>query len=392
MRRVLGLAAALTLAGCGTAELELQRPSPDPPQRLAIGITEANPHLIAPGPQPPDFAPWRDRLAALRPTYVRVFVDWSQDGGLAATQSGCLRDVLPCASYAGVRDQLRAVAARRLHDPGRWQPLLTIYGVPERYAVAAGGCERTDASARARAITAAGIRAYERLLIDVLALAREEGTAVPFVAPWNEPNHPSLISPQRRSCDARAPSRAARVYVQLALAAQRALRRAAGTQRLVLGELAGYTDSTPRTTSIDEIVAALPDALACEAAAWSVHDYAQAARPSTDAVGALARALRGRECTARAPIWVTETGAGRRLRDSDALADPAAACRAMADRLARWDADPRVAAVFQYTFREDPTFPVGLADAALTRLYPTYELWRAWSQATRAAPPQSACG
>ena len=40
--------------------------------------------------------------------------------------------------------------------------------------------------------------------------------------------------------------------------------------------------------------------------------------------------------------------------------------------------DPRVTAAFQYTFRDDPVFPVGLADVSLTRTWPAYTLWLAW--------------
>ena len=53
-------------------------------------------------------------------------------------------------------------------------------------------------------------------------------------------------------------------------------------------------------------------------------------------------------------------------------------CRALHAAFRRWRADPRVDAAFQYTFRDDPVFPVGLADAALGRAWPTYDLWRAW--------------
>ncbi len=80
---------------------------------------------------------------------------------------------------------------------------------------------------------------------------------------------------------------------------------------------------------------------------------------------------------------MTETGAGAPHAGAPrppGEADEAAGCRALAVQLARWYADPRVGAVFQYTFREDDLFPVGLADAALTRLYPAYYLWLAWAQ------------
>jgi hypothetical protein len=66
------------------------------------------------------------------------------------------------------------------------------------------------------------------------------------------------------------------------------------------------------------------------------------------------------------PLWITETGAG----------DRPGACEAMAAQLRAWRADPRIEAAFQYTLRDDPIFPVGLADAGLTRLHPAHEAWR----------------
>jgi hypothetical protein len=48
----------------------------------------------------------------------------------------------------------------------------------------------------------------------------------------------------------------------------------------------------------------------------------------------------------------------------------------MAAQLRAWKRDPRIRAAFQYTMRDDPLFPVGLADSALTRLFPAYEAWR----------------
>jgi hypothetical protein len=53
-----------------------------------------------------------------------------------------------------------------------------------------------------------------------------------------------------------------------------------------------------------------------------------------------------------------------------------------------------VQAAFQYTFREDLAFPVGLADAGLTQAYPTFELWKDWGARKADEPPPSirACG
>ena len=45
-------------------------------------------------------------------------------------------------------------------------------------------------------------------------------------------------------------------------------------------------------------------------------------------------------------------------------------------------------AAFQYTFRDDPVFPVGLADAKLTKAWPAYQLFKAWGGTRGAdAPP-----
>ena len=55
--------------------------------------------------------------------------------------------------------------------------------------------------------------------------------------------------------------------------------------------------------------------------------------------------------------------------------------------LASWRA--RVAAVFQYSFREDPAYPVGLLDPALSKSYSTYRLWAAW--AAGSTRPAAAC-
>jgi hypothetical protein len=66
----------------------------------------------------------------------------------------------------------------------------------------------------------------------------------------------------------------------------------------------------------------------------------------------------------------------------------------MAAQLLRWHRDPRVGAVFQYSFREDPAFPVGLIDAELSHLYSTYRLWLAFSRRRAAGegPPSPAAG
>jgi hypothetical protein len=71
-------------------------------------------------------------------------------------------------------------------------------------------------------------------------------------------------------------------------------------------------------------------------------------------------------------------------------------CRALARQLLGWYDDPRVGAVFQYTFREDPAFPVGLLGPELSRVYPAYRLWQELAGRARrgraAASAPAACG
>ena len=51
-------------------------------------------------------------------------------------------------------------------------------------------------------------------------------------------------------------------------------------------------------------------------------------------------------------------------------------------------------AILQYSFREDPAYPVGLLSADLRRTYSSYGLWLAYAQARAdgAAAPRAAAG
>ncbi|WP_354701149.1 hypothetical protein [Paraconexibacter sp. AEG42_29] len=409
------LLSALAFAGCGgggrggsptgaaggstAAAKPPARPSaisPPPAQRLPIGISENNPWLIDPGPVPAGFAAWRDRTAALRPARYRLFVDWSAiqpdptvPVDLAQPNDGCLRGIRPCGTFAGVRDRLRAVAARQAADGGGWEVMIVLEGVPEWAAVPAGGCERGATRTRSRPINDAGLAGYRLLIRSLLALGRDLGVPLRWWSPWGEPNHPGFISPQRARCSVGSPSLSPAVYSRLVRAARAELDADEGVHDLVLGELAGYGNPTARGTGIAEFVRALPDDVACAGTVWSQHEYAQPDRRQPDAVGALERVLDERPCTTGKPIWVTETGVGGvragAPRGGDGLRQ-GAQCAAQAAALERWDADPRVQAVFQFSVREDTAYPVGLFDPALRRAYRTYDLWRAWGQTPATAP------
>jgi hypothetical protein len=239
------------------------------------------------------------------------------------------------------------------------------------------------------------------LIRALLVLGSEQGVALNWWSPWNEPNNPDFLSPQRSSCALDAPSRAPAVYAQLAEAMAEELSAAGGAHHLLLGELAAYAGDSIHRTSVSSFVEALPLRVLCLGDVWAIHAYASwgEARANREPVSVLARALDARgSCAARASIWVTETGAGApypgRARPSGAAAE-AAGCQALAAQLARWSANSRVGAIFQYSFREDPTYPVGLVSADLRHTYPAYRLWRAYAQAragrARTPPPSSSC-
>jgi hypothetical protein len=371
-------------------------------------VTESNPQMLwDPGTRPvvaPGFEQWRERLVALKPRFVRVPVYWhqlqpdpAQPADLAHPADGCLRGAPPCGESRGIADQLAAIASLQRAGLGVPQVEIVIAGVPAWAANPASGCERSNTSPSARPITAQGLEAYKALIGQLVALAAEQGATVQWWSPWNEPNHPAFISPQRATCAKDAPSLAPAVYAQFVLAAQAALDAAPGDQQLVLGEMAGTTVPSPRRSTVQELVAALPDSVVCLSRTWSQHDYAQV-RPDPDKpdpVTTLEAALDARPCTKGARIWVTETGVGgadpggsRPLSDASLRAQ----CRAQDTLLRRWAEDPRVDAAFQYTFREDTAYPVGLADAALTRLYPTYDLWAAYGAREPSDPPPALPG
>jgi hypothetical protein len=414
------LVVALLLAGCGGAG---QRRAParssnatgaaTPPEHgPAFGLTENNAELLwssdAPSPAPA-FQAARAELTALHPRYLRLLVNWAalqpvagRPALLEAPVGGCARLVGPCGTYAGVREQLAAIASqqRAARAGGGFRVVIDVFGVPAWAALGSSGCEKAGTAPFARALRPAAIADYRALIRSLLALAAREGVALEWWSPWNEPNDPRFLSPQRASCAAGSPPLSPRVYAQLARAMAAELRGARGEHRLVLGELNDLELDTPHTTSIASFIAALPPEVICLGGVWSVHAYARHAPvlASTDPVRALEAALDARgPCGREKSIWVTEAGAGAphpgRARPADA-ADAQAGCLALAAQLESWYSDPRVGAVLQYTFREDPAFPVGLLSADLSHSYPTYRLWLAWARLRAAGqpPPAPAAG
>jgi len=367
----------------------LDAPAPGP--SLALGITEPNPNLVAaPGARevPAQWARWRDELAAVRPTLYRLVIDWSAvqprpgappDFDLA--ERGCMRAVPPCAPYGGVRDQLRAAASRG------WTVLVVVTGTPSWAAAAPSGCRRVAGYGVPRADALTG---YRELIAGVLAVAAQEGADLRYLSPWNEPNHPLFLAPQRAECDRTAPSLAAESYAELARALQAELAAQPGDQVLVLGETAGIVEPTARATSVQEMIAALPSDLVCAASVWSQHAYIG----GTDPVAAVTAALDARGCPRQHAIWITETGVGtasEELSFARGIGSEREGCRLLHERLAAWYDDPRVTLAAQYTLREDDRFPTGLVTTDLGRARRALAEWQAWgARADAAAPPPAA--
>jgi hypothetical protein len=379
------------------------RPAAPPGEGLAMGLTETRPTLLwsreAQPELPSGFGPWRDRLAALKPRYFRLLVDWSvlqhdpgQPPNWTLSSDGCERGQPPCLAFNGIRDVLRAVASQQRAAPGTFEVLVSPYGVPPWAAAQPSGCERPDTGPRSRPITDEGLLGYRRLIRSLDELARSEGVTVRWWSPWNEPTGPLFVSPQRDLCDRSAPLQSPQVFTRLARAMREELRALPGDQRIVLAELAGFPGPLLRGGGVEEFYAALPDDVVCSAAVYAQHSYAERGRPDSaqGPVDQLEAALDRRPCARGKPIWITETGVGGQDVGGErtgGLATMRRDCRALDAALRRWDVDPRVEAAFQYTFRDDPAFPVGLADVGLTRAWPAYDLWLAWGGDRPAAAP-----
>lgn len=383
------------------------------PAGPAFGLTEDNANLLwSPAAAAPEsaaaFLPARRKLTDLHPTYVRLLVDWAslqpdpdEPPALAAAEDGCAREIGPCGSYDGIAEELEAIASQQRTHPGSFQVVLDLFGVPAWAALSPHGCERGGDTSFSRPLRPAAIAGYRALIHGLLALGESKDVALRWWSPWNEPNDPRFIAPQRASCRAGGDPLAPGVYAQLAQAMAGELRSAGGERQLVLGELGGYDSGSPHRTGVAEFVRALPADVLCLGETWSVHAYAARDAPTRgkDPVRVLEEALDGRGgCAASARIWVTEAGAGAPEPGSPRPAgaeEERDGCLALATQALSWYADPRVAAVFQYTFRDDPDFPVGLASPNLSRLYPVYRMWLALTRARllgSALPtPQAAC-
>jgi hypothetical protein len=307
--------------------------------------------------------------------------------------------VRPCGAYAGVREELAAIASQQRANRGSFKVVIDVFGAPSWAALAPTGCELAGTTAFARPLRPQALASYRTLIGSLLRLGREEGVALEWWSPWNEPNDPRFISPQRADCASDSPTLSPALYAQLARAMAAELQAVGGIHHLILGELNDLEVDSPHTTSVSGFVEALPADVLCLGAVWSMHVYARygSGGEPLEGVSALERALDARGgCAAAAPIWVTEAGAGAPHPGlptaGDSTAEGHEGCLALQRQLLSWYEDPRVQAVFQYSFREDPAFPVGLLSADLSELLAPYRLWLSWSRlrASDQLPPTAA--
>jgi hypothetical protein len=290
-----------------------------------------------------------------------------------------------------VRDQLKAIAQAQHADKDRWQVLVVLSGTPEQLARPASGCERAGTQTRSRPPRTDALGAYKDFITKLLDEAKTEHVELRYFSPWNEPNHPFFISPQRTACKAQAPSAATTPYAELAKAMKEALDDYPGDQEMVLGETAGLLDRKSSYTGVGEFIRNLPREVVCSAVAYGQHGYIGGPNPVDD----VEKALRTKHCDRTLEVWMTETGAGRprrgekRDRTGKGLVR---ACREIRKRLKTWYDDPRVTAAFQYTLREDDRFPTGLITTELTEAYPALKEWQAWGNREPVEPaPKATC-
>lgn len=383
------------------------------PPSLAVGLDTGDAAVLTPPGDPvaaiaPAFDAARATVDAIAPTFVRVEVRWDLLQPDAATpldpsrptSDGCGRErTPPCAAPVTLAATLGAVAAAQRAHPGRFRLLLTFWGMPAWAGDRAAGDRCGPAPVRdgARPLAPGREADYRAAIRAVAAAAGAAGARVDGWTPWNEPNAPYFLSPQRTACrDDAAPSSPA-AYARMAVAMDEQLRtldpRARG--RLVLGELASWAAPSGRAVPADEFLRALPDDVLCRAAVVTLHGYLEA-RPRSgrgEPVAAGLRELDRRPCLDGRPAWITETGVGaprgggRRDVSTRVLASE---CRLLHGQLLRWYHDPRVTAAFQYSLREDRFFPVGLLDERLRRSFPAAEVWKAWGGARDPAGPPPA--
>ncbi len=396
-------------AAGGTQTAPAPAPAPstgaDHSDELAVGLVSRDVAALTPPSAGPiaGYDAAREVVTAMAPRYVRIDVRWDQlqpsadaplDPG-RVHDDGCGREAAPpCGPPISLTAVLAQVAAQQRAHPGAFRPLITFWGMPEWAGEApTAGCRHDRVRAGARPLAAGREAAYQAAIRAVWTAVRDAGIAQSDWTPWNEPNAPYFVDPQRASCARDAEPRSPAPYGRMVVAMDETLRAlrgdgpdAARDHRLVVGEVAAWGAPTSRVVTADEFLRALPDDVLCRADVIGLHGYLDA-RPRDgrgEPVAAALGEVERRPCLDDAPVWITETGVGapgsgrERTSDRATLRDE---CRLMHDQLTRWFHHPRITAAFQYSVRDDAAFPTGLVDEAVERTYPVADVWTAWGGA-----------
>lgn len=354
---------------------------------LSIGLSEDDPRLLVRAGATAGAAA---KVVALKPGYVRVLVPWERIQPSAgrkpnwdAPLAGCPRLAPSCKSPSGLRAQLEAIKRRQEADGG-WRILAVPYFTPV-WAVAGGptGCQK--ARYRHARSQMPRIAAYRHFLRALNALADKVGVKIDFITPWNEPNHPGFLQPQRAQCRVTSKAIAPLAYAKLVRAAKRELRF---DQTIVLGSLAGLQKPRLYGAGVAEFIRGLPHDVACTPGPFAQHAYVgkpgrhgrppPAADPETASryglLDGVIAALDAKACPEIKSLWIAETGTFDHR------------CEAMFSALRSWAINDRVDAAFQYTFRESHHYPVGLVSPSLMDTYASYRAWLAFAGGPRRVP------
>lgn len=378
---------------------------------LSVGLVSRDVAALTPSSAGPiaGYDAAREIVGAMAPRYVRVDVRWDQLQPRAdvpldpavVQDDGCGRDAAPpCGPPISLSAVLTQIAAQQRAHPGAFRPLITFWGMPEWAGEApTDGCRSDRVRTGARPLARGRENAYQAAIRSVWTAVREAGVTASDWTPWNEPNAPYFLDPQRSGCARDAAPRSPGPYGRMVVAMGDELRALRGStpdaardHRLVVGEVAAWGAPSSRAVPADEFLRALPDDVLCRADVVGLHGYLDARPPvgRGEPVAAALGEVERRACLDDVPVWITETGVGapgsgrQRQDDRATLRDE---CRLMADQLTRWFHHPRITAAFQYSVRDDAAFPTGLVDEAVTSAYPVADVWTAWGGRAPDDPP-----
>ena len=374
-------------AGPATEAQPATVPRPVAPP-LAIGLTEGDPRLLVPAGIMRRVA---RRAVSLKPNYIRVIVPWerlqpyvARKPNWDAPPGGCPPINPGCRSPDGLRSLLRAIKHRQDNSDGGWKILAVPYFTPPWAASQFKGCQRKRS--RYSRAQLPRIAPYRRFLRALNALADKVGVKLDYITPWNEPNHPGFLQPQRATCNRRSKALSPAAYATLVRAAKKELRY---EQTLVLGSLAGLQQPRVYGAGAAEFIKGLPNDVACTAGPFAQHAYVgrpgrggrapRRANPASAARSGLLddvlAALDAKGCAQAKQLWIAETGTFDHR------------CEAMAAALRSWARNDRIDAAFQYTFREARAFPVGLVSPSMLTTYGSYRAWLAFAGGPPKVPP-----